>query len=90
MRIFSEGGRRVEGGLRHILGIGRRGRVSFLLLFYSLPRLIRFLAIIINIFSTTISKMSILMAYLTLERDLLVVDLLDVGPIVHFEFDGFR
>ena len=30
------------------------------------------------------------MTYLAFERDLLVVQLLDVHPVIHFEFDGLR
>ena len=41
-------------------------------------------------FTTSIGEMTVFMTYHTFEGDLLVVQLLNVDPVVHLDFERFR
>lgn len=70
---------------------GLRGVCFFLLDYF--PSFFRSFSIVIVysfVFATPIGKMPIFMTYLALEWQLLVIHLLNVRPLVHFELDCFR
>lgn len=58
--------------------------------FNHFPLLLLRTILYINKISTSIGKVVIFMTYLAFEWDLLVIQLLNMAPVIHFELDGFR
>ena len=85
--LGGRGGRGIRLGRRSIKGGILRVRGNFLSFNSFLLRII-FWAFNINIFLATIRKVTILMTYIAFKWDLLIIELLNMRPLIHFELDG--